>query len=118
MTKKVSVICHSKRLNAVYPTVPRSSFYVEYELNYKSIYSCDFATLTRYNSRQTRFRAKIFAPRLFLDLEEYSYQISCDLVRLEYNTGLPNYAFIISMNSKKIPKTSVKKLMVVVTGYN
>ena len=92
MTKKVSVICHSKRLNALYPKVPRSSFYVEYELNYKSIYSCDFATLTRYNSRQTRFRAKIFAPRLFLDLEEYSYQISCDLVRLEYNTGFPTAA--------------------------
>ena len=61
MTKKIRPICHSKRLNALYPTVSRSSFYIEYELNYKSIYSYDFVTLTRYNARQTRFRAKIFA---------------------------------------------------------
>ena len=30
-------------------------------IRYKLIYSCDFATLTRYNSRQTRVHAKIFS---------------------------------------------------------
>ena len=70
MTKKVHVICHSMRLDPLYPTVPRSSFYVEYELNYRSNYSCVFDTLTRYISRQTRFRVKIFADLALARREE------------------------------------------------
>ena len=55
MTKKVRPICHSTRLDALYPTVEfwSSEPSMNFELNYRSNYSCVFDTLTRYISRQT-----------------------------------------------------------------
>ena len=109
MTKKVRVICHSKRLNALYPMVPRLSFFVEYELNYKSIYSCDFATLTRYNSRQTRFSKKFLhisillveRNRLTPFLGSLGGGINCSLTAFCYSGGSESKSGVEEQSGKE-----------------
>ena len=84
IAKKSRLIYHSTRLVELNPTVSKSFLQLRYEQSYRLNYSCDFGTLTRYNSRLTRERPKIFADSYSSHREEqndisFVFKFDCSL---------------------------------------